>query len=150
MGRALDLIGKKFGYLTVIEKTQKRKNGCIVWKCKCDCGNITEVVGTYLKNGNTKSCGCKKGIGLVNYNNLRNTVQIGNRYGKLTVIKCIGAFEYSKGSRRKKYLCQCDCGNIVETWGNLLSSGSKSSCGCLSSKGEEKIKNNFIKKQYFI
>lgn len=30
MGRALDLIGKKFGYLTVIEKTQKRKNGCIV------------------------------------------------------------------------------------------------------------------------
>lgn len=25
MGRALDLIGKKFGYLTVIEKTQKEK-----------------------------------------------------------------------------------------------------------------------------
>ena len=145
MGKPLDLIGKRFGYLTVIEKTKKRKNACIVWKCRCDCGNIVEVRGTSLKNGNTKSCGCKKNIGLINYNNSKNTIQIGNRYGKLIVIKYIGLFEHSKGHRRKKYLCQCDCGNIVETWGYLLVSGSKSSCGCLCSKGEEKIKTILLK-----
>lgn len=77
-----------------MKKQKKRKNGCIVWKCRCDCGNIVEVRGTSLKNGNTKSCGCKKNIGLINYNNSKNTIQIGNRYGKLIVIKYIGYFFY--------------------------------------------------------
>jgi len=40
MGAARNLIGERFGRLTVIEKTDKRKNGSIVWKCQCDCGNI--------------------------------------------------------------------------------------------------------------
>lgn len=53
------LIGKKFNKLTVIEDLG------IIGKesyslCKCDCGNITKVRNTYLKNGYTKSCGCIK------------------------------------------------------------------------------------------
>jgi hypothetical protein len=54
----MDLTGKKFNRLTVLEKTDKRKNRCIVYKCKCDCGNITYVKSTYIKKGYTKSCGC--------------------------------------------------------------------------------------------
>jgi len=55
-----DLTGKRFGKLTAIEPLKERKNKRIVWKCKCDCGNYTKVLSTYLKNGDTKSCGCIK------------------------------------------------------------------------------------------
>ena len=54
-----DLTGQKFGRLTVIEKTTKRSpHGEIIWKCRCKCGNITEVRGSNLLGGHTKSCGC--------------------------------------------------------------------------------------------
>ena len=54
-----DLVGQKFGLLTVIKETKERKyNGNIVWECKCDCGNITKIDTNSLTTGNTKSCGC--------------------------------------------------------------------------------------------
>lgn len=56
--RRIDLSGKKVGRLTVLEPTEKRYNGCVVWKCKCDCGNTKEVPADELKNGLVKSCGC--------------------------------------------------------------------------------------------
>ena len=55
-----DLTGQRFSKLTVIEKTNMRKHGYVVWKCKCDCGNITYVDSSSLKSGNNKSCGCLK------------------------------------------------------------------------------------------
>ena len=57
--KALDLKGQKFGLLTPIEPTEKRINGSVVWKCKCDCGNFIEVSVSALKgNHPTRSCGC--------------------------------------------------------------------------------------------
>ena len=53
-----NLLTKKFGKLIVIEKTDERKNGCIVWKCLCECGNIAYVPTNSLTTGNTQSCGC--------------------------------------------------------------------------------------------
>lgn len=53
-----DLKGQKFGKLTVIEQTEERKYGRVVWICKCDCGNIIKVSAGHLINGNTRSCGC--------------------------------------------------------------------------------------------
>lgn len=53
-----DLKGKKFGKLTVLEQTDKRQDKCIVWKCKCDCGNIVEVSSKRLINNINMSCGC--------------------------------------------------------------------------------------------
>jgi len=64
-----DLTGKRFGKLTVIEK-KGRSGGRITWKCKCDCGNYTEIKGNYLTTGQTKSCGCLKKE--MNKENLRN------------------------------------------------------------------------------
>lgn len=56
-----NLVGRKFSKLTVIEKSaEKTKSGNVKWLCKCDCGNETTVVGSKLKNGHTKSCGCLK------------------------------------------------------------------------------------------
>lgn len=33
-------------------------NRRVVWHCICDCGNYKDVVGSYLENGDTASCGC--------------------------------------------------------------------------------------------
>lgn len=56
----IDLTGKKFGYLTVIEKAGRKNGKKIHWRCVCDCGNECVVSGSNLKCGNTKSCGCEK------------------------------------------------------------------------------------------
>ena len=53
------LTNKKYGKLTVLEKTNKRQDGgSIVWKCKCDCGNIVEISSKRLQAGINVSCGC--------------------------------------------------------------------------------------------
>jgi hypothetical protein len=54
----LELTGQKFGRLTAIRIAEKRKHKKYYWECKCECGNICVVMGTKLKNGYTKSCGC--------------------------------------------------------------------------------------------
>jgi hypothetical protein len=54
-----NLIGHRFNKLMVISKTDRREtNGCIVWKCICDCGKIHYVRTDSLTSGHTKSCGC--------------------------------------------------------------------------------------------
>ena len=54
------MTGKRFYKLLVLEDTGKRKDRHVIWKCKCDCGNIYEVSSKYLLNGETGSCGCLK------------------------------------------------------------------------------------------
>ena len=53
-----DLTGQRFGKLTVIECTGRNKSGRFMWKCECDCGNVTTVRADGLTRGHTKSCGC--------------------------------------------------------------------------------------------
>ncbi|MDD4615334.1 MAG: AP2 domain-containing protein [Caldisericia bacterium] len=53
-----DLKGKKFGRLTAISPTDKRKHNCVVWECLCDCGKTCNVRSDMLLSGDTKSCGC--------------------------------------------------------------------------------------------
>lgn len=58
-----DLTGQKFGNYTVVGIKHIEGEGRlkkIIWECKCDCGNIRNVVGSTLKNGTSKSCGCYK------------------------------------------------------------------------------------------
>ena len=59
MGRpAANLIGHRFGRLTVLSRlvTSYKKNA--LWECRCNCGNIHVVSSAHL--GFTKSCGCLK------------------------------------------------------------------------------------------
>lgn len=56
---AYDLCGKRFGRLTVIERAPNKVNRRnSFWKCQCDCGRSTVVIGTNLVLGRTHSCGC--------------------------------------------------------------------------------------------
>jgi len=52
-----DETGKRYGRLTVIERTENYRTHA-QWICKCDCGKTLKVVGFHLRNGNTTSCGC--------------------------------------------------------------------------------------------
>lgn len=57
MPKLIDLTGKRFGKLTVIERVPSKEKETI-WLCQCDCGNLKIAKGLYLRVGDTKSCGC--------------------------------------------------------------------------------------------
>ena len=123
-----DMIGQKFGMLTVIERTsEKSRNGSIVWRCKCDCGNECIRSTSILHKKEMHSCGC--------YNKTTRLDEsiIGQKFGKLTVL------EYEGDSMWK---CKCDCGNIKSVRRDSLVTGNTTSCGCVNySIGEKNIEN---------
>ena len=51
-----NLIGQKFGRLTVAERSYTKRT--TAWNCICECGKSTIVTTKHLKSGQTKSCGC--------------------------------------------------------------------------------------------
>ena len=128
------------------------------WNCKCKCGKEKVIQGYELRKGHTLSCGCYKGKRLAQYRptlngsttNKKNLV--GKRYGNLTVIKDSGQRTPNKGE--VLWLCQCDCGNtiLVKTSHLEYKNGTElhtTSCGCILSKGEERIKR-ILKKSNII
>ena len=54
----VNLKNQHFGRLTALEPTNKRRGTNIIWKCKCECGNIVEVSTNDLTSLHTQSCGC--------------------------------------------------------------------------------------------
>ncbi len=52
-------IGKRFGKLVVIGKSEKVLGRNRLYICKCDCGNVVEVSSAKLGRY-TNSCGCIK------------------------------------------------------------------------------------------
>lgn len=61
--KRLDLIGLKFGKLTVIKKLNIRKGKKVMWLCECECGRKCEVATSNLTGEKQKSCGCVKKVG---------------------------------------------------------------------------------------
>ena len=53
----LNLIGQKYGELTVVDFAGIMKNHT-TWLCECSCGDKIIVDVGRLRSGNTKSCGC--------------------------------------------------------------------------------------------
>ena len=54
-----DRTGLRYGRLIVLERSfPNNQFNQVMWKCQCDCGNITITSGNNLQNGSTKSCGC--------------------------------------------------------------------------------------------
>lgn len=118
-----NLVGKHFGLLTVLDYNEETKK----WKCICDCGKTTEVIGYNLKQGNTKSCGhLKSGKGTKKY---RKTNVLKEQIGQLFVtdvnedkneatVKCLQCGRVSKmkitdlvemkKTRKKTFTCGLD------------------------------------------
>ncbi|WP_303678263.1 hypothetical protein [Ralstonia mannitolilytica] len=61
MTARIDMEGKRFARLVVLRRGNSNAKGKAMWVCACDCGRLTEVLGTYLRTGVTKSCGCLRG-----------------------------------------------------------------------------------------
>lgn len=59
MPQTPDLLNQRFGRLTVVDRLGA-KNGKIWWRCLCDCGGATSAPTSYLRSGNTHSCGCRQ------------------------------------------------------------------------------------------
>ena len=110
-----NIAGQRFGKLVVIKPTEERKNGSIVWECKCDCGSICSIPSKSLKSGKVKSCGCLRTLNIA-----------GQRFGKLVAVRPTN----QKNSRGIVWECKCDCGNICFVAANSLVGGNTKSCGC--------------------
>lgn len=167
MRKAIDLTGQKFGKWTVIKKSNKQTSSCnAYWVCQCECGVIKDVCGTDLRRRKTTQC-------LHCYRSTNNKIpkitkeeittkkkektkkssikknEIGNVYGELTVIK-----ESNKKGSATYWTCQCSCGNCIDVRIDNLTSGKTKSCGCIKSRGEQKIqqileKNSIIFKREY-
>lgn len=60
--KSLDLENQIINGITLLEKTDKRKRGAVLWKCRCFCGNIFYAEAYRIKNGEITSCGCKRKV----------------------------------------------------------------------------------------
>ena len=128
--------------LTVIKEVEPHitsgGNKQTQYLCKCNCGKEVILKSSAIRNGNTKSCGCLKKKKLAERNAKNSSVKVGNRYGKLVVIKDLGMRKQESRNKMERWsLCQCDCGSApIEVKNNMLQTGWKKSCGCLQSQGE--------------
>jgi len=87
MANCIDIVGNKYGKLTVIQKSIFRGNrGQVKWDCICECGNNHTVTGESLRHGKSKSCGCLKSGRPPNYKDNREVV-LWNRLYSSTIKK---------------------------------------------------------------
>lgn len=117
-----NLLGKRYGDLTVIESTGKKKYAGVIqpfWRCKCECGNTIDIAHSYLISGSKKHCGCKR----------KGNIE-GKRFGRLKAIEPVG-----KNSHKEiLWKCVCDCGNEPIVSYQNLTRGKTRSCGCLQAE----------------
>jgi hypothetical protein len=120
MGKFIDLSGQRFNRLVVIKKVVFGKNKRFKWLCKCDCGNEVAVIGSALKLGKTRSCGC------YNKDIHRFTSIAGLKFNRLTAIEPTGKTKNGIIIWR----CLCECGNETSVPSTSLRNQSIKSCGC--------------------
>ena len=123
MASAVDLTGKRFGALTVVEKAPS-KNRYIMWACRCDCGKDHVVAQVYLLKGLVTSCGC----GICRHTR-RQVDYTGRTFWNLTAIRRIV---------NGKWLWRCTCGNETVATAANVKKGITTSCGCVRREASEK------------
>lgn len=119
MSKMIDLTGKTFGKLNVLERAENTKGGQAKWICECECGEKIKATGRELRSGIRTDCG--------HHSVAWNFVDLtGKRFGRLTVIK---RAENYRGCQAQ-WKCKCDCGNETVVRAMYLKNGSTKSCGC--------------------
>lgn len=128
-----DLSNIIFGYVVPIKMLYIDNGGHAIWMCKCDCGNIIKTSSNNLLSGKTTSCGCR------HYES--NAIDLtGKKFGKLTAKYYIRG----NGKTKRKWFCECECGNstIVCTW-DLIRENTLS-CGCMKQSHMELYIENLL------
>ncbi len=61
MPKRLDLSGQTFGYIKVIEPTDRRDGSSVIYRCLCTaCGKECYMSTRSLRSAKSKSCGCMR------------------------------------------------------------------------------------------
>lgn len=127
--KRVEILGHRYGRLTVQAEAEKRVCGSRKVLCLCDCGKEVVVGVENLRSGNTKSCGCLK-IEKAAARVLRDRIlMVDKKFGCLEVIS-----DADRKHKERRYLCRCKCGKEVIVAGKSLRSGHTISCGCLARK----------------
>ena len=129
-----EMIGKQFGYWTVIDEAPPKVSPCgtkrKAYLCRCVCGKEKVVARTELKNNKTTSCGCK-GVYL----------KKGEVYQEWTVLQ---KDTHTNSHGNQFYLCRCSCGIERAVRMSDLLNGNSKNCGhsrLKLSQGAQAIKN---------
>lgn len=117
--KLINLIGKTFCWLTIIEAAGTGTGQRTMWWVRCKCGNLKTVSGKNLKNGAVKSCGCRK------HDKSSVCIIIGKKFGMLTVSDKASTSPTGATS----WLCVCDCGAQTIVDSRKLRHGRQQSCG---------------------
>lgn len=136
MSKLIDLTGKEFGKLKVIQKAESKvtPSGCVktMWECICECGNVVTVPTQRLRRGETQSCGCYHTQRVIE---TKRDNLINMRFGRLVVIEF---YDSVKGLVRWK--CKCDCGNESIAYSSNLKNGHTISCGCFREENRPSLR----------
>lgn len=122
MARGTDLVGRRFGKLVVIEKTEERKDRYMLWRCRCDCGGECKASTKALKRGSITNCGCVPKATARNGRIAENLE--GRVFGELTVLSREPSI-----NGRTRWLCRCSCGRRKITTAHELKGGRAKCCG---------------------
>lgn len=138
----IDMTNQEYRNWIILERGEKPKtqtSGNIWWLCQCkECGFQKTICGTEIRRNKAGACkhpNQKKSKPFITNENggiIKN--EIGNRYGKLTVIDY--AYSYNSHAYWK---CKCECEKETIVRGNNLRNGQIHSCGCLVSYKEYEI-----------
>lgn len=133
----MDLVGKVFGNLTVMEQYGIYKDENL-WLCRCACGNKQVVLQNRLTDGRITNCGCKR-------RGRKRTDIAGQRFGRLI------AQEYLFDDHRNQacWLFRCDCGNEKVLPITAVKNNRVRSCGCLRVEKTRMIHQSDISGQTF-
>jgi len=116
--------GDRYGKLTL--QYQIPSSGRKRVSCVCDCGKNWEGRFGDLTSGNTKSCGCIKGI------RHKHIVPLNQKFGMFTIMREVEPDLRPSGVKYRRFLCRCKCGVEKEVnLQNLMKSKNPTqSCGC--------------------
>ena len=122
-----DLIGEKFGKLTVVslENDNNQKRSRWSWRCRCYCGKEIVVNRNKLISGTKKHCGCMKAGLPVRIKNIS-----GRRFGWLVAEKISHQDKYGY----YHWHCKCVCGDEIVVRGSSLRQDLTTNCGCMRKK----------------
>ena len=143
-----DFSKEKIGKMQPLYIDETKPRGCgknIYWVCECECGNRRSISSAVLQEGikHNRNMSCKQ-CGSPAHD------ITGQVFGKLTALRRDETYIGTKENNwTTKWICQCECGNIVSVYTSNLKKLHTTSCGCASrSIGEENIekilKNNKI------
>lgn len=122
--RFRDITGERFEDVTALTPTSYRKDGSVVWICRCVCGQELKLsLRQLIKNYCTE---CKQH---------KIAEHIGEKIGELTLL--------SFNPDTNKYHCRCSCGNVVDILKHNIWNGHTKSCGHLK-KGDHFVRINGI------